>query len=195
MDLDIQLGDKVIKTPKMDAHDQLLLSEGVCRQLCVISQHQDVEVWRGGKAQRTGQKGANVGKIPMVRVKLLQSVNVLPLQRLKVDVQFVSLSAKSSNTPHLLETNTALKQSSGVTLADSLVNPNANGLAKVIITIPTGFTQSIEEGTELGSATEVNLVEPISIWTIVQVVRSVKCPQRTQVFVRIGSERLLIQMV
>lgn len=40
----------VIKTMvyiKMDAHDQLLLSEGVCRQLGVISYHPNVEMSKG----------------------------------------------------------------------------------------------------------------------------------------------------
>ena len=56
MDLDISFSDQVIHTPiyiKMDAHDQLLLSRGVCRQLSIISYHKDVEKWRGGKKQAT----------------------------------------------------------------------------------------------------------------------------------------------
>ena len=35
----------------MDAHDQLLLSEGVCRQLNIVAYHADVEKWRGRKKQ------------------------------------------------------------------------------------------------------------------------------------------------
>ena len=34
---------------KMDAYDQLLLSEGICRQLGMIQFHPHVESWRGGK--------------------------------------------------------------------------------------------------------------------------------------------------
>ena len=47
MDLDITFNDTAIKMPvyiKMDAHDQLLLSEGVCHQLGIIAYHADVEV-------------------------------------------------------------------------------------------------------------------------------------------------------
>ena len=33
---------------KMDAQDQLLLAEGVCRQLGIVSYHPEVETWRGG---------------------------------------------------------------------------------------------------------------------------------------------------
>ena len=49
MDLDVSFNGKVMNTPiyiKMDAHDQLLLSEGVCRQLGIISYHSEVERWR-----------------------------------------------------------------------------------------------------------------------------------------------------
>ena len=47
MDLDISFGDQTMCTPvyiKMDVHDQLL-SEGVCRQLGIVTYHPDVETW------------------------------------------------------------------------------------------------------------------------------------------------------
>jgi hypothetical protein len=50
MDLEITFDDKTMCTPvyiKMDAADQLLLSEGVCRQLGVVTFHPKVEQWRG----------------------------------------------------------------------------------------------------------------------------------------------------
>jgi hypothetical protein len=59
MDLDLSFGEKTMTTPiylKMDAHDQLLLSEGVCRQLGIISYHPNVEIWRGGRKQPPQQK-------------------------------------------------------------------------------------------------------------------------------------------
>ena len=52
MNLEIDFEGQTITTPiyiKMDAHDQLLLSEGVCRQLGIIQFHPHVESWRGGK--------------------------------------------------------------------------------------------------------------------------------------------------
>ena len=45
MDLDISFGDATMRTPvyiKMDAADQLLLSEGVCRQLGIVTYHDEV---------------------------------------------------------------------------------------------------------------------------------------------------------
>ena len=45
LNLDVTFGDKTIGTRvyvKMDAHDELLLSEGVCRQLGIISYYPEV---------------------------------------------------------------------------------------------------------------------------------------------------------
>jgi len=52
MELNIAFDDKEMTTSvyiKLDAADQLLLSEGVCRLLGIVSYHSDVEIWRGGK--------------------------------------------------------------------------------------------------------------------------------------------------
>ena len=50
MDLDITVGDRTILKPvyiKMDAPDQLLFSEGVCRQLDIVTYHKDVCTHKG----------------------------------------------------------------------------------------------------------------------------------------------------
>ena len=112
MDLDISFGDHTMKTTvyiKMDAHNQLLLSGGVCRQLDILHYHPSVERWRGGKrkpAQQQTDKPARQradsslsearsqdqptmahgdnceqeATVPMVSVQLLQSTHVLPHQ-------------------------------------------------------------------------------------------------------------------
>ena len=88
---------------KMDAHDQLLLSEGVCRQLGILHYHPSVERWRGGKRKyppliaRNASRGTPPDNtstppaeqppddtegavVPTVRVNLLQSTHLLPHQ-------------------------------------------------------------------------------------------------------------------
>jgi hypothetical protein len=48
MGLDVTFGDRTMCIAvyiKMDAPDQLLLSEGVCRQLGIITYHRDVQEW------------------------------------------------------------------------------------------------------------------------------------------------------
>ena len=59
MDLNVTFDDKTMKTPvylKMDAHDQLHLSEGVCRQLGIISYHPEVQTWTGGRKQPPSER-------------------------------------------------------------------------------------------------------------------------------------------
>ena len=73
MNLDITFGDKTMCTPvyiKMDAHNPLLLSKGVCSQLGIVSYHPDVE------AQPTSTIVSEEAVVPTVRVCLLQSVSV-----------------------------------------------------------------------------------------------------------------------
>lgn len=55
MDLDISFEDITMQTPvyiKMDAADQLLLSEGVCRQLGIIIYHEEVGKCKASREQR-----------------------------------------------------------------------------------------------------------------------------------------------
>ena len=72
MDLDITFGDKTMRSPiyiKMDAHDSLLLSEGVCSQLGIVSYHPDVE-------SKEPSAVLEEAAVPTVRVCLLQSVSI-----------------------------------------------------------------------------------------------------------------------
>ena len=94
MDLDICFGDKTMCTLvyiKADAHEQLLLSEGVCRQLGILQYHTSVEPWRGGKKRnqsttRTShtdaqdQSAEQTAGVPTVRVRLAQSLRLLPIR-------------------------------------------------------------------------------------------------------------------
>ena len=83
MDLDISFGEKTMCTPiyiKMDAHEQLLLSEGVCRQLGIVTYHPDVQTWRGGRKQSQSPRAKTQQDkqvtVPTVRVSLVQSVRL-----------------------------------------------------------------------------------------------------------------------
>ena len=78
LDLDIEFDGKCLKTPiylKMDAHDSLLLSEGVCRQLGVLSFHPEVK-----PLKELSPAGLSSARVPLVRVSLVQSVRLLPHQ-------------------------------------------------------------------------------------------------------------------
>ena len=121
MDLDITFQEKTLNTPvyiKMDAPEQLLLSEGVCRQVGILTYHPDVQRWIGGRRPGTPEKQA---KIPMVRVRLVQSVCVLPLQSTVVNVQLDGPDSEYSKSvllePHVSQEPSSWTTSGGWTAA------------------------------------------------------------------------------
>ena len=67
---------------KMDGPEQLLLLEGVCRQLGIIKYNPDV------KPGNATDKLSAVGdcKIPMVRVKLVQDIRLLANQHVMAEI-------------------------------------------------------------------------------------------------------------
>jgi len=84
MALDLSFGEKTMTTPiylKMDAHDQLLLSEGVCRQLGIISYHPNVKIWRGGRKQPPQRKKTSEATVLTVRVLTVRVRTLQSLQR------------------------------------------------------------------------------------------------------------------
>ena len=163
INMEIKFKDKVMKTPvyiKMDAHDQLLLSEGLCRQLGIVSYDPAVQVWRGGKQAKLKQEKEET--ISTVQVRLLQSVQILPQQSLQVDIQLLPEGKVPTSTEQLVlvEPTPTLKTEMGIVMEDSLLNPAASGLAQVVLMNSTGFTQLIEAGTELGTGEAATIVEP-----------------------------------
>ena len=99
MDLDLTFDGKTMCTPvyiKMGAADQPLLSEGVYRQLGIVTFHSQVERWRGQrrKAQNrevttprtpepdppelTLEEASSEAKVTAVRVNLVHTAHILP---------------------------------------------------------------------------------------------------------------------
>ena len=130
----------------MDAQDQLLLAEGVCRQLGIVSYHPEVETWRGGS------KGKDkTVTVPLVRVSMLKSMRVLPNQSTLVTVQVDSEVAASGYL--LLQPKETM---AGLLVEESLVTVQDNGIAHVSLVNLTGFTQTIDSGTTVGTLVEVD---------------------------------------
>ncbi len=65
------------------------------------------------------------------------------------------------NEQLLLESDTGLEESTGLLMDTSVVRPSEHGLAYVLITNPMGSTQKIQGGTQLGTATYADIVDPI----------------------------------
>ena len=82
MKLEVEFGGKTIETIvyiKMDAREQLLLSEGVCCQLGIVLYHPEVQIWHGSRNEGTHIE-SNTEIVPLVTAKLVNSVQVLPQQ-------------------------------------------------------------------------------------------------------------------
>ena len=190
MDLDITFNGKTMCTPvyiKTDAHEQLLLSEGVCRQLGILQYHSEVEPWRGGRKQNQmqantsvpslqeksardtteettspeprSQPAVQIAEVPTVRaqVRLVQSLRLLPHQGASVSVQLEPVSRLQESEEVLIEPST---HELPLQVEDSLLRVSGEGLACVAVLNPTGCSCSLEAGTELGEASTVNLVPP-----------------------------------
>ena len=85
LDLNISFEEKTMRTPihvKMGSKEPPLLSEGVCRQLGIVTYHPKVSTPEG--KERSG--GVDV-IVPAIRVHLVKSVKLLPQQSVLVPVQ------------------------------------------------------------------------------------------------------------
>ena len=72
IDLDISFDERTMKTAvyvKMDAQDQLLLSEGVCHQLGIVTYHPSIE-----PPSVPDQNSGDNALVTTVRVRLVQSL-------------------------------------------------------------------------------------------------------------------------
>ena len=152
MDLDIVFGDKTMRTPvyiKMDAPDELLLSEGVCRQLDIVTYHKDV------CPRKVDRKGKDEKKVKTVRVNMVQTVRFLPHQSLAVPVK---IDRKEKGTL-LVEPDNDLEAVTGLQVEDTLIRLTEEGLAHVVLSNMTGCSSCIQAGTMIGEAAEVDVVK------------------------------------
>ena len=152
MDLDISFGDMTMQTPvyiKMDAADQLLLSEGVCRQLGIVTYHDEV-----GKCKADRKREQRKAMVPAVSVSTVKTVHVLPHQSIVAEV-----GVPPSTGPLLLEHDCTLEESTGLQLEDTLIHPDKQGLAYTIFSNPTGCSSFVNAGTIIGRAVEVEIIE------------------------------------
>ena len=102
---------------KMDANDQLLLFEGVCIQLGIVTYHHDV---RPGNMQPTTPLATNNTEaiVPMVRVNLLQSVKLPPQSSTVVQAK---VTETLGNSPLLLEESNEVRDEFGIRIEDALL--------------------------------------------------------------------------
>ncbi len=159
VELNVTFQGQTMRTPvylKMDAHDPLLLSEGVCRQLGIVSYHPSVQLQERSRKKHTSPA------VPMVRVRLVGSVRLPPLQEAMATVQVEE--GHNLAGPLLLEPSRTFSDidGNGLQFGDSLVSLSGDGRAQVLISNPTGFTQKLQKGHWVGRACEATYVDTVS---------------------------------
>ena len=100
MEMDISFAGKTLRTTvyiKMDAVDQLLLSEGVCRQLGIVAYHPSV------LARNAVKNKSEDALVPSIRVSLVQSLRLPPSQSAVVPVKLETASWQASEALMVLE--------------------------------------------------------------------------------------------
>ena len=139
---------------KMDAHEQLLLSEGVCWQLGIISYHPEVQACPPKKESESNSPvTSNPCQVPSVKVQLVQSIKLPQNQSVMVEARLVG-DTKLSQGPVLLEATDRRKNEMGLQLVDEFIQLTDE------LTNSSGITQRVGEGTEIGIALPVEVVEP-----------------------------------
>ena len=153
MEMEITFEGKMLTTMvyvKMDAIDQLLLSEGVCRQLGIVTYHPSL-------ISRKTRK--EVAAVPSIRVSLVQSLKLPPSQSALVPIRLDTCAVKEDQT---LLVGGQLLEKTGLVLENAVVNASRDGTPHLVITNMSGFTQRVPEGTVVGDAqiAEVVTTEP-----------------------------------
>ena len=163
VDLDITFRGCTMKTPvyvKMDAKEQLLLSEGVCRQLGIVTYHGAVSPGQEEGEVLNGDAGDREACVPTVRVTLVQTVKLKPGGDAVVDVKLIGDGQECDHQPPmLLESDQPLQDGTGVRIMSSLVQPTTDGVARVLLRNQFPLTHKLEKGAEIGFGTPVEVVE------------------------------------
>ena len=153
IDLDISFDERTMKTAvyvKMYAQDQLLLSEGVCRQLGIVTYHPSIE-----PPSVPDQNSDDNALVPTVRVRLVQSLRLLPNQGAVVPVRCEGNIAPSQQAL-IVE---AERELGGLAIESAVILPPKDGITQMVVRNDTGFTQKLEEGAVLGVVENAEVLE------------------------------------
>ncbi len=159
--LEVSFEGKTITTSvyvKLDAYDQLLLSERVCHNLGIVNYHLAVVPYARTKERKRAvtPKTSNCVTDPeavelqTVRVQLVQAVTVLPYQAVLVPV----VCDQEMQSTAVFEPKSLSDE--GVIVEPALIQPNEPVYVRVANA--TGYTQDLSKNLEMGLATEASVV-------------------------------------
>ena len=134
---------KTVVYVKTNATEQLLLKEGLFKQLEIVTYHPDVFTTTGRSTVR----------VSMISVHLLKPVKVP--SRVSVCVQ---VQACRVNGPRMVEPDPSLQSKEGLHLSPILIDL-INGVVSIVLSNHSGFTCPMEEGRELGTLERAEIVQ------------------------------------
>ena len=117
-----------------------------------MKKYKEEEKVQPRKCKKTRQKKCSVERV--AQVSLIHSVRVLPRQCTYAPVKVEKIPSGAI----LVESDSNLHNSLGITVGSSLLKPDEEGVAKLPIWNPAGFTRKLEAGEILGNATEAAVV-------------------------------------
>ena len=161
IEVDVEFQGKTMKTrvyAKMDAPEELLLSEGVCRHLSIISYHPEVLGSTSAKQTKAPDREKEEGyTVPTVRIYLVQDVCLIPNVRVTAQVQMDG-DVGIGMQPLLAEGNKTFLQKRGLQMVDEILPPSVDGMVQVSLVNHLGITQKLEKGMEVGKAQPVEVI-------------------------------------
>lgn len=136
----------------MDAQEQLLLSEGVCRQLGIVTYHPSIE------PSKVPDKDSDADAlVPTVRVCLVQSLRLPPNQGAVVPVRCEG-SVEQFQQPLLV----AGQDLDGLIVDSAVIMPPKDGITQIVVRNDSGFTQKLDEGATLGMVESAEVINVCS---------------------------------
>ena len=166
MELEISFQRKAMKTMvymKMGALDELLFSEGVCRELGIVTYHQSL--YQPDQTQNPVNSPVcepesptkQTTLVPCVRLNLVKSLKLHPSQSAVVSV-LVEGDFNPVGQTMFVEGHSKLEKDTGLIVKDAILPQPENGLTYLVITNLSGFTSNVSAGTALGVAEPVQMV-------------------------------------
>ncbi len=175
LDLELSFEGKAITTSvyvKLDAYDQLLLSEGVCQSLGIVNYHLAVIPYARNKERKRAVSteipncvtDPETVELQTVRVQLVQAVTVLPYQAVLVPV----VCDQEIQSTAVFEPRSLSDE--GVIVEPALIQPNEP--VYICVANTTSYTQHLSKNLEMGLATEASIVEDERSFPIITIVSS-----------------------
>ncbi|XP_065917442.1 uncharacterized protein [Dysidea avara] len=136
-----------MKTPiyiKMDAPESLLLSEGMCRKLGIISYHPNVQ--DGGSTKQDQSITENSCTVPTVRVRLIHDIHLLPDECVTAQVKLEGEVDMADEQPFLIEADHNKLREIKMKEFDVVVQVTASGVVQLSLINQLGMSQKIDKG-------------------------------------------------